>query len=151
MKVSLIVPMYNELSIIENTVQVYHDYLSEKYPNTRVIRYTPNQGKGNAVKTGMLAASGDIAMFLDADIAYGTDVIERAVQLMDEHPECEMVIGSRPLHPEGYAGYTPIRRRDRVALLRHERYLYQSPESCRGLQAFRFAVRLQGVPRQGCP
>lgn len=135
MKVSLIVPMYNELSIIENTVQVYHDYLSEKYPdfelifvddgstdgcaeavekmnatNTRVIRYTPNQGKGNAVKTGMLAASGDIAMFLDADIAYGTDVIERAVQLMDEHPECEMVIGSRPLHPEGYAGYTPIRK-----------------------------------------
>ena len=62
------------------------------------------------MKTGMLAASGDIAMFLDADIAYGTDVIERAVQLMDEHPECEMVIGSRPLHPEGYAGYTPIRK-----------------------------------------
>lgn len=135
MKLSLIVPMYNEISIIENTAKEYYAYLSGHFPefelifvddgsvdgcgaaveelslsNTRVIRYTPNQGKGNAVKTGMLAASGDIAMFLDADLAYGTDVIARAAALFDEHPEAGMVIGSRPMHPEGYAGYTALRK-----------------------------------------
>lgn len=135
MKLSLIVPMYNEISIIEHTVHVYADYLGKTFsdwelifvddgsvdgsaaaveavhaPNTRVISYQPNRGKGNAVKTGMLAAAGDVAMFLDADIAYGTEVIERAAKLMEEHPEASLVIGSRPLHPEGYAGYTFIRK-----------------------------------------
>ena len=135
MKFSLIVPMYNESSIIENTARVYAEYLAAhfddyelifvddgsaddcaarvealKLPGTRVIRYTPNQGKGNAVKTGMLAAEGEIRMFLDADVAYGTEVIGRAAELLEEHPDKDMLIGSRPLHPEGYAGYTFIRK-----------------------------------------
>ena len=135
MKLSLIVPMYNEAAIIENTARTYQEYLAAQFPdyellfvddgsvddcgakvealglpNTRVIRYTPNQGKGNAVKTGMLAASGDVRMFLDADIAYGTEVIARAAKRFEEQPDKALVIGSRPLHPEGYAGYTPIRK-----------------------------------------
>lgn len=135
MKLSLIVPMYNEASIIEDSARTFSDYLSAKYdsyellfvddgsrddcaarvealqlPNTRVIRYTPNQGKGNAVRTGMLAAQGEIRMFLDADVAYGTEVIERAVAMFAEHPDRDLVIGSRPLHPEGYAGYTFLRK-----------------------------------------
>ncbi len=135
MHFSLIVPMYNEASIIEATAKTYHEYLSAKLPDhelifvddgsiddcaarvealklprVRVLRYTPNQGKGNAVKTGMLAASGDVRMFLDADVAYGTEVIGRAAELLEKHPDKDMLIGSRPLHPEGYAGYTPIRK-----------------------------------------
>ena len=135
MKFSLIVPMYNESSIIENTAHVYADYLAESFeewelifvddgsvddcaakvealalPGVRVLRYTPNRGKGNAVRTGMLAASGEIRMFLDADVAYGTEVIGRAAALFAEHPDKAVVIGSRPLHPEGYAGYTAIRK-----------------------------------------
>ena len=135
MKFSLIVPMYNESSIIEDTAKTYQDYLAAHFddyelifvddgsaddcaarvealalPRTRVIRYTPNQGKGNAVKTGMLAAAGDIRMFLDADVAYGTEVIGRAAELLEEHPDKDMLIGSRPLHPEGYAGYTFLRK-----------------------------------------
>lgn len=135
MKLSLIVPMYNEIGIIEQNARVYQSDLKEHFadyelifvddgstdgcgeaveklglPNTRVIRYTPNQGKGNAVRTGMLASDGDIAMFLDADVAYGTEVITRAVDLFREHPEAGMVIGSRPMHPEGYEGYTALRK-----------------------------------------
>ena len=127
--------MYNEAAIIEATAKTYTDYLSATFadwelifvddgsaddcgarvealglPNTRVIRYTPNQGKGNAVRTGMLAASGDARMFLDADVAYGTEVIARAVKLFEENPDKDMIIGSRPLHPDGYAGYTFIRK-----------------------------------------
>ena len=135
MKFSLIVPMYNESSIIEDTAKTYQDYLAAHFddyelifvddgsgddcaarvealalPRTRVIRYIPNQGKGNAVKTGMLAAEGEIRMFLDADVAYGTEVIGRAAELLEEHPDKDMLIGSRPLHPEGYAGYTFLRK-----------------------------------------
>ena len=135
MKFSLIVPMYNEAAIIENTARVYSAYLGETFadfelifvddgstddcaarvealdlPNTRVVRYSPNQGKGNAVKTGMLEAAGDVCMFLDADIAYGTEVIARAAELMEANPDKDLVIGSRTLHPEGYEGYTFIRK-----------------------------------------
>ena len=135
MKLSLIVPMYNEAAIIEATAKTYTDYLAASFedwelifvddgsaddcaakvealalPNTRVLRYTPNQGKGNAVKTGMLAASGELRMFLDADVAYGTEVIGRAAELFAGNPDKALVIGSRPLHPEGYAGYTALRK-----------------------------------------
>lgn len=135
MLLSLIVPMYNEAAIIETTARTYHEYLSAQFashellfvddgsaddcaarvealklPNTRVLRYSPNQGKGNAVKTGMLAAKGEVRMFLDADVAYGTEVIAQAAALLAQNPDKGMVIGSRPLHPEGYAGYTPLRK-----------------------------------------
>ncbi len=135
MKLSLIVPMYNEAAIIEASARTYFEYLNSHFEDfelifvddgssddcaakvgalrlhdVRVLRYTPNQGKGNAVKTGMLAASGDVRMFLDADVAYGTEVIGRAAGLFAEHPDKDLVIGSRPLHPEGYAGYTFLRK-----------------------------------------
>jgi dolichyl-phosphate beta-glucosyltransferase len=135
MKFSLIVPMYNEAAIIQDSAKRFHEALSAGFgdfelifvddgsqddcalrvealelPHTRVLRYSPNQGKGNAVKTGMLAAAGDIRMFLDADLAYGTQVMGRAAALLEEHPDKDVLIGSRPLHPEGYAGYTFLRK-----------------------------------------
>lgn len=37
--------------------------------SSRVIRYEENRGKGFAVKTGLLAANADIAVFTDADLS----------------------------------------------------------------------------------
>ena len=127
--------MYNESSIIEASGRTLSDYLVSHFddyelifvddgstddcaakveamelPKTRVIRYMPNQGKGNAVKTGMLAADGELAMFIDADLAYGTDVIAQAKELMEQNRDRDVLLGSRTLHPEGYAGYTFIRK-----------------------------------------
>ena len=135
MKLSLIVPMYNESAIIADSAKTYSEYLSAQFsdyelifvddgsadgsgaiveglglPRTRVISYQPNRGKGHAVKTGMLAAKGEIAMFLDADLAYGTEVIRRAVETLEQNPGASVLLGSRPLHSEGYAGYTPLRK-----------------------------------------
>ncbi len=135
MKLSLIVPMYNESAIIVETAGTYADYLSAHFaewellfvddgstdgsaalveglglPNTRVIAYQPNHGKGYAVRTGMLASTGDLAMFLDADVAYGTDVIGRAAELMEREPDKDVLLGSRTLHPEGYESYTFLRK-----------------------------------------
>lgn len=135
MKLSLIVPMYNESAIIADSAKLYAGYLAAHFPdaeliivddgstdgsagivealglpNVRVLSYQPNHGKGYAVKTGMLAATGDLAMFLDADVAYGTDVIGQAVALLEKEPDKQVLLGSRTLHPEGYAGYTALRK-----------------------------------------
>jgi len=87
-------------------------------PNVRVIAYQPNRGKGYAVRTAMLAATGDIRMFTDADLAYGTDVIERVAATFEKNPSAELVIGSRNLQKDGYEGYTWMRRIASKAYLR---------------------------------
>lgn len=135
MKLSLVVPMYNESSIICDTAKTLTAYLDANIadyellfvddgstdgtaalvkelalPKVRVLGYGKNRGKGCAVRTGMLEAQGDIAMFIDADLAYGTEVISRVVQELEAHPEADVLIGSRTLHPEGYEGYTAVRK-----------------------------------------
>ncbi len=134
-KISLCIPMYNENSIIADTARTVHEYMSatfENYeilfsndgstdgcdrtvealglPHVRVVGYPDNQGKGCAVRTAFLAAEGDIVMFTDADLAYGTDVIKRVYDTFAEDPNADVVIGSRNLHKDGYEGYTFLRR-----------------------------------------
>ncbi len=127
--------MYNESSIIKDTAHTLHEYMSANFedyeiifaddgskdgcgkmveelglPNVRLVGYEQNMGKGYAVRTAMLAAKGDIIMFTDADLAYGTDVIKQVYETFEKNPDAEMVIGSRNLHKDGYEGYTAIRK-----------------------------------------
>lgn len=76
----------------------------------RVVGYPVNRGKGCAVRTAVMDSTGDIVMFTDADLAYGTEVIGRVAQTFVEHPEADLVIGSRNLEKDGYAEYTLLRR-----------------------------------------
>ena len=135
MKFSLCIPMYNEASIIKDTANTLHEYMSANFedyeilfsndgskddcgkiveemnlPNVRVVGYEQNMGKGYAVRTAMLAAEGDVIMFTDADLAYGTDVIMQVYDTFAANPDAQMVIGSRNLHKDGYEGYTFIRK-----------------------------------------
>ncbi len=135
MKFSLCIPMYNEASIIKDTANTLHEYMSANFedyeilfsndgskddcgkiveemnlPNVRVVGYEQNMGKGYAVRTAMLAAEGDVIMFTDADLAYGTDVIKQVYDTFAANPDAQMVIGSRNLHKDGYEGYTFIRK-----------------------------------------
>jgi len=135
MKFSLCIPMYNEVSIIRDTARELSAYMSANFddyeiifandgskdgcdkaveelglPCVRVVGYTDNRGKGYAVRTAMLAAEGDIIMFTDADLAYGTDVIKRVYETFLANPDAQMVIGSRNLSKDGYDGYTAIRK-----------------------------------------
>ena len=135
MKISLCVPMYNESSIIENTARELYKYMTEHYgndfeiifsddgsrdgsadivanlnlPNVKVVGYPKNQGKGCAVRHGVLASAGEIVIFTDADLAYGVDVIKEAVDIM-EKDGCDIVVASRAKHKDGYAGYTFVRK-----------------------------------------
>ena len=135
MKFSLVIPMYNEKSIIADTAKTLSDYMSEHFedyeilfsndgskdgcdeivrslnlPHVRVTGYPVNQGKGCAVRTAVLEAEGDIVMFTDADLAYGTDVIARVAEKFAENPDADVVIGSRNLNKDGYEGYTLLRK-----------------------------------------
>lgn len=134
MKISLCVPMFNESTIIADTAKELYEYMSKRFedyeiifsddgsrdgsaeivrnlnlPNTRVVGYEKNQGKGCAVRHGVLASCGDIVIFTDADLAYGVDVIQEAVEIM-KNGEYSVVVASRAKHKEGYEGYTFIRK-----------------------------------------
>ena len=135
MKFSLVIPMYNEKSIIADTAKTLSEYMSRHFddyeilfsndgskdgcdeivralnlPNVRVTGYPNNQGKGCAVRTAVLEAQGDIVMFTDADLAYGTDVIARVAKKFEENPDADVVIGSRNISKDGYEGYTLLRK-----------------------------------------
>jgi glycosyltransferase involved in cell wall biosynthesis len=61
----------------------------------RVIEYSPNQGKGNAVRIGMMAAQGERVLFMDADYAVPLEDYTKAEALLDGG--CSIAIGSRAL------------------------------------------------------
>lgn len=133
--ITLVIPMYNESGIIKDTAKELDEYMRshfEKYeilfsddgsrddcgamveelklPCVRVTGYKENRGKGGAVRHAMLEAKGDVVMFTDADLAYGTDVIKRVYDIMAAEPETDMLIGSRNLSKDGYEGYTAMRK-----------------------------------------
>ncbi len=135
MKYSVCIPMYNETSIIAETAKTLSAYMESHFDdyeiifsddgshdgsrdvvealglkNVRTIGYTPNAGKGKAVREAILTAEGDLILFTDADLAFGTDIIEGIFNKMEQNPDADMLIGSRAIHPEGYAGYTALRK-----------------------------------------
>lgn len=170
MKISVCIPMYNENKVIAQSATTLSQYMAAHFddyeiifcsdgstdgcadtvralelPCVRVLEYQPNQGKGHAVRTAMLAATGDIRMFTDADLAYGTDVIEQTVKEFEAHPEAELVLGSRNLQKDGYEGYTFFRRFASKAYIRVLCIVggFRLSDSQCGLKAFRASAAEQ--------
>ena len=137
MIISVCIPMYNESAIIEKNASILQSYMTKRFgkdnfeviffddgskdnsfdlvsnlklDNVRVLRTVENHGKGSAVRRAMLAANGDIAMFTDADLAYGCDVIGEFADYMNKNPDTDVLIGSRSLHKDGNEGYTLMRK-----------------------------------------
>lgn len=81
---------------------------SEKLDGVRVVGYKENRGKGAAVREAVRASVGDIVLYTDCDLAYGTDVIGRMIEMYDD--DTDAVIGSRRLTGDGYEEYTLLRR-----------------------------------------
>ncbi len=64
--------------------------------STKVIRYTENRGKGFAVKTGLEAASGNIALFSDADLSTPIEELPKLIKPI-ENGDYDVTFGSRAL------------------------------------------------------
>ena len=115
MKLSIVIPCYNEAKdITENTNKV-KEYLDSKkidyelilvndgskdntkevieaIPGIRALSYEKNRGKGGAVKYGIENATGDYVLFMDADLSTDISAIEKVIELA---PSYDLVIGSR--------------------------------------------------------
>ncbi|HJT49006.1 MAG TPA: glycosyltransferase [Nitrososphaeraceae archaeon] len=121
-QISVVIPVHNqemEISsllikikeILNSTTQSYEIVVVNdgSYDNTlnvlqkeelldsciRIISYTPNRGKGHAVKTGVMQASGSIIIFVDGDFDISHDKIK---EYLDELKNCDLVIASKR-HP----------------------------------------------------
>jgi dolichyl-phosphate beta-glucosyltransferase len=82
--------------------------LAAKDPRFRAIANPIARGKGYAVKTGMLAATGDIVFFMDADLSVPLRFVEAF--LGDFEKGADVVFGSRQ-HPESVIVRSqPLRR-----------------------------------------
>jgi len=75
----------------DGTVEVVRGLLP-RYPNLRLIE-NDHRGKGYAVRAGMLAARGQVALFCDADLAVPIEETSRLLARLEEG--CDVVIGSR--------------------------------------------------------
>jgi glycosyltransferase involved in cell wall biosynthesis len=90
---SVIMPCYNEEATIREIIEqvlavelskeiiVVDDHsrdrtpeilqeLAQLHPEIRVIRQPTNQGKGNAIRTGLASATGEISIIQDSDLEY---------------------------------------------------------------------------------
>lgn len=76
------------------TSSLIEDYLKTKDSSIEIISYKKNQGKGYAVKTGMLAAKGKYRIFTDADIPFGVEVFNNMLHYLD-FKEFDVCIGNR--------------------------------------------------------
>ncbi len=108
MKISVVIPAFNEEEVIQNTLTTYMEFLSKNFKNFELIAvndgsvdntescirsvkdvicisYLKNRGKGYAVKRGVLRAGGDYIFFTDADLSYRPENILRAIEILGKN------------------------------------------------------------------
>ena len=86
----------NEIIIVvdkskDKTLEVIQGY-SKKFKNIRYIYNPKKQGKGHAVKKGILSSKGNLVLFTDADISTPITELDRFLPKIKEN---DIVIGSR--------------------------------------------------------
>ena len=80
----------------DKTNQISKEVL-RKFPSHKVLKLSPNQGKGAAIKTGVSHAQGKYILFMDADNSTHIQQIENLLPYIEEYP---IVIGSRHISKE---------------------------------------------------
>lgn len=136
MKISVIIPMYNEeLVIVEsinrlvNTLSQLEDSWelilvndgstdetlklaneeSKKHPNVKVVSYIPNRGRGKALRTGFANAEGDLIVTTEADSSWGEGIIIKLLEELKKE-NVDIVIASPHRYGGGFKN-VPFHRR----------------------------------------
>lgn len=92
----------------DNTAQIARA-ASTSLPILRVIQQPKNLGKGAAVKAGVMAAKGDIVIFMDADGATDANQIPRMLDIFHKESP-DIVIGNRFLPGAKTERHSPLRQ-----------------------------------------
>ncbi len=117
-RLSLVLPAYNEGPRVAETIAAMRSRLVEEMSSTaeleiivvddgssddtadiaeiagaRTIRLGRNEGKGAAVRAGVLAAEGRSVVFTDADMAYSPSLVLEVLRQLEEG--WDLVVGSR--------------------------------------------------------
>lgn len=120
MKISIVVPAYNEARRILPSLQRIFAYMDAAHPDfellvvddgssdgtaetvrqsfgerreLQILGYGDNRGKGFAVRYGALRAQGELVLFSDADLSTPIEDLDKMLPLMDKG--YDLVIGSR--------------------------------------------------------
>ncbi|MCG6916375.1 MAG: glycosyltransferase family 2 protein [Deltaproteobacteria bacterium] len=117
MKISVVIPVYNEVQTIkeivarvqgvelEKEIIVVDDYstdgtrehlreINQLHENVKVLYHDHNQGKGAALRTGFAAITGDIVIIQDADLEYDPSEYPRLLAPIVDG-RADVVYGSR--------------------------------------------------------
>lgn len=115
MKLSVVIPVYNEINTIEEIllrvqkvpikkeIIIVDDSSTDgtreilqgiKSDNIKIVFHERNQGKGAALQTGFSQVTGDIVIIQDADLEYYPDEYPQLIELI-EHGKADVVYGSR--------------------------------------------------------
>lgn len=131
--ISIVIPMYNQSAYIvsslsglkrvldsigrsyevivvndgstDNTLDILQKESSQT-ANLKVLSYTPNKGKGHAVKTGILASKGQLVLFTDGDLDISPEIINDYFIELESY---DLVIASKR-HPRSVVKSTLSRR-----------------------------------------
>ena len=136
MKVTIVIPMCNEEENARNTVEqvktiidksgnqweilVIDDgsvdktakvikELARNDDRIKIISHSVNCGRGRALKTGFINASGDIIVTIDADLSYTPEHITRLIEELQKDTSIDIVLGS-PYMVGGRAKNIPFHR-----------------------------------------
>lgn len=119
MKLSIVVPVYNEERRVQKAIDTLDDYISRhkldvevvfvddgstdktceviergaKVLKYKTLRFEPNRGKGFAVRQGVLASDADAILFMDVDMSTPIDELDRFLSHYDDG--ADIIIGTR--------------------------------------------------------
>jgi dolichol-phosphate mannosyltransferase len=120
MKISVIIPMYNEednvlrtLVEVNSVMKDYDNYeilvvddgsiddtyrlateFSSSNPNVNVYKQPVNMGMGRALRTGFEKADGDIIITIDADLSYNVSHIPKLASALIDDETVDIAVGS---------------------------------------------------------
>lgn len=136
-KLSVIVPAYNEEDNIVNTIELIYNTLksikdidyeilvvndgssdktlekaihtAKSKPEIKIVSHPFNKGLGSAIKTGFSNTTGDYIILMDADLSYGVEYIPKLFAEITQSKYIDIVTTS-PYMPGGFTKNVPFFR-----------------------------------------